>query len=299
MASQVGDHWNRWQQERQQSGSIWTDWGDHPRILRNLQRDLFGSATTTVFEFLKACNANFSRGHVLSLCCGDGGFERLLVEHDVFGSVVGIDLADQRVRDANVNRGGLSHRLRYEVGDANHGDFGDSEYDVVFAKASLHHIENLESLMHGMRRGLRPDGCLVTLDFFGPTRFQWTDVQLAAANRFLKQAVPEHLKRRADGTLLESVQRPTPEQISQVDPSEAVRSGELYSFIRQHMRIDHDLPLGGTLLNLIFDSSIVNNFRLNDDRAMCVVDEAYALEREMLSRGEIDSDFRLLIARLP
>jgi SAM-dependent methyltransferase len=297
MTNQVGEHWNRWQRERGLGGSGWTDWGGHPRILQNLQRDLFGSAATTVFGFLKDCNADFPGAHALSLCCGDGAFEKLLVEHGVFGSVVGIDLADQRVMEGNARRGALEDRLRYELGDANLGQFGDAEYDVVFAKASLHHVEDLETLMRGMRRGLRPGGCLVTIDFFGPTRFQWTDVQLEAANRFLKNEIPEHLKRRADGTLLESVQRPTPEQVAQVDPSEAVRSGELYPFICQHMHLDHDLALGGSLLNLIFDGSIVNNFVLDDESAMRVVDGAYALEREMMRRGEIGSDFRLLIAR--
>lgn len=299
MPNQVSEHWNRWQQERQRSGTACTDWGDHPRILQNLQRDLFGSATTSVFGFLSACNPDFSRGHALSLCSGDGAFERLLVEQGVFASVVGIDLADQRVQEANERRGDLADRLHYAVGDANHGDFGDATYDIVFAKAALHHIDDLDSMMRGMRRGLRPGGHLVTIDFFGPTRFQWTDAQLAAANRFLKQEVPEALRRRIDGTLVEEVQRPTPEQVAQVDPSEAVRSGELYAFLRQHMQIVHDLALGGTLLNLIFDGSIVNNFDVADERAMQVVDRACAFERELMRRGEIDSDFRLLIARFP
>ena len=297
MNQQVSGYWNHWQQERERSGAVWTDWGDHPRILQHLQRDLFGSATTTVFDFLRGCDAGFPSGHALSLCSGDGGFEKLLVEHGVFASVVGIDLADQRVEGANQRRGALADRLRYSVADANMGDFGVASYDVVFAKAALHHIADLESMMRGMRRALRPGGHLVTIDFFGPTRFQWTDAQLAAVNHFLRHEVPADLRRRADGSSVEVVERALPEQIEQMDPSEAVRSGELHPFIGQHMQLVHDFALGGTLLNLIFDATIVNNFRVDDERAMQVVDRAYALERDLMRRGDIGSDFRLMIAR--
>jgi SAM-dependent methyltransferase len=297
MSNPVGEHWNHWQQQRQRSGAAWTDWGDHPRILQHLQRDLFGSPTTSVFAFLAACNPGFSRGHALSLCSGDGAFEKLLVEQGVFASVVGIDLAHERVQQANASRGDLAGRLRYEVGDVNRGDFGDAACDVVFAKAALHHVEDLEALMRGLRRGLRPGGHLVTIDFFGPTRFQWTAAQLAAANHFLRHEVPEALRRRSDGTLADAVPQPTPQQVAAVDPSEAVRSGELYDLLREHMQIEHDLALGGTLLNLIFDASIVNNFDVADEAAMRIVDKAYAFERELMRRGEIGSDFRLLVAR--
>ena len=86
---------------------------------------------------------------------------RLLVEHGILGSVVGIDLADGRVREANERSGELADRLRYEVADANRGDYGLASYDVLFAKAALHHIAELESMMQGMRRALRPGGRLV------------------------------------------------------------------------------------------------------------------------------------------
>lgn len=273
------------------------DWGDHPRILGHLQRDLFGSATTKVFDFLRGCGPAFDRAHALSLCAGDGTFEKLLVEHGILGSVVGIDLADGRVREANERSGELADRLRYEVADANRGDYGLASYDVLFAKAALHHIAELESMMQGMRRALRPGGRLVTLDFFGPNRFQWTDAQLAAVNGFLRDEVPLALRRRADGSTVEFVQRQTPEEVARIDPSEAVRSGELHGLIRQQMQVDYDFAIGGTLLNLIFDSSIVNNFALEDERAMQVVDRAYALERELMRRGEIGCDFRSIIAR--
>ncbi|MBI3369704.1 MAG: class I SAM-dependent methyltransferase, partial [Burkholderiales bacterium] len=235
----IGDYWNHWQDERQRDGRVWADWGDHPRILRHLQRDLFGSAETTVFDFLRGANPAFARAHAISLCCGDGAFEKLLVEQGVFGSVVGIDLADQRVQQANERRGALADRLRYEVADANLGDFGEASRDVVFAKAALHHIAELEAMMNDMRRALRPGGHLVTLDFFGPTRFQWTDAQLGAVNDFLRDEVPLDLRRRADGSTVDVVPRPTPQEVAEMDPSEAVRSGELHAFIHRHMRVEH------------------------------------------------------------
>ncbi len=85
----------------------------------------------------------------------------------------------------------FADKLDFIVCDVNSGNFGNDKYDVVFAKAALHHVEQLGSLMQGIRQCLKPDGHLVTIDFFGPTRFQWTGCQLQAANNFIAENMPK------------------------------------------------------------------------------------------------------------
>jgi ubiquinone/menaquinone biosynthesis C-methylase UbiE len=297
--SGASDYWNRWQEQHASNTPRWVDWGEHPRVLAHLYRELFGAETTTVFDFFKSRFPQWARAQAISLCSGDGSFERLLVEQGVFGSVQGVDLAAERVAAANAQCGALADRLSYAVADANLGDFGHQCYDIVFAKAALHHIENLDALFAGMRRCLRPGGQLVTIDFFGPTRFQWTPRQLEAVNRFITEQIPPRLRQRADGTLFTAAVRPTVEQLVALDPSEAVRSSELYALLQQQMQLQCDFAIGGTLLNLILDASIVNNFALDDAQAMALIDQAFALEREMMQRGEIGCDFRLIVAHFP
>jgi SAM-dependent methyltransferase len=295
--TQAAQHWDEWQREHAAAPGAFVDWGDHPRVLALVYEKLFGSSSTTLFDFLKAAYPSFAEATALSLCCGDGGFEKLLVSQGVFGRIVGTDLSPVRVEAANQQRGELRQKLEYRVADANSGDFGEQLYDVVFAKAALHHVEQLEQLFAGIRRCLRPGGCLATIDFFGPTRFQWTDAQLAAANRFLATEVPEQLLRKPDGTLHRNIARPTVQQMIAMDPSEAVRSGELYGLLAANMRIETELALGGTLLNLILDGTIVNNFDPRVQEHNRIIEKAFALEQTLIAAGEIGSDFKLIVAR--
>ena len=187
--------------------------------------------------------------------------------------------------------------LNFEVGDVNLGAFGVQTFDVVFAKAALHHVVELEVLVKGIGTCLRPGGCLVTLDFFGPTRFQWTEAQLAAANQFLANEVPRHLLQKRDGSFHDKIERPSIEAMMAMDPSEAVRSGDVYEILQSNFSIDTDIALGGTLLNLIFYGDVINNFDPANDAHNQVINAAFALERRLMKGGTIGSDFRLIVAK--
>ena len=243
-----------------------------------------------MFECLGAAFPQLRSGHALSLCCGDGAFERQLIQTGVLQRVTGIDIAPVRVASAVAAAG-----LDFQIGDANSGNFGSQLYDAVIAKAALHHIECLESAFQGIRRALKPGGCLIAIDFFGPTRFQWTDAQLAAVNRFLADEVPESLRRQADGTLYSAV-RPTLAEMIASDPSEAVRSGEILALLRQYFSRLEIRDIGGTLLQLIFSSSIVNNFDASSLQHNRIVERAFALEQSLLACGAIEADFKFVAA---
>jgi len=289
-------HWDEWQAERSRSQQRFTDWGDHPTILKLIYQVVFGSPETDFLTHLAQSYPQFADGHALSLCCGDGAFERHLVAQGVFGSITGIDFSPARIALAQQQRAGYESRLDFEVGDVNAGQFGQQRYDVVFAKAALHHVENLEALVRGIQAALRPGGCLVTIDFFGPTRFQWTDAQLAGTNAFLA-GVPRELLRKRDGSLHEAMVRPGIDEMIRLDPSEAVRSGELYALLKENFMLVEDLALGGTLLNLIFYGDVVNNFDPEDEGHNRIIRDAFALERRLIDAGTLGSDFRLIVAK--
>jgi len=298
MNEAVSKHWDAWQEGRDSSPHIYVDWGDHPTILKHLFQTTFGSPDIDFFQYFKNSHPDFSEKSVLSLCCGDGGFEKALLEREVFAHITGLDISESRVQAALASRGKHANQLDFVVGDVNAANFGLNAFDIVFAKAALHHVENLEGLMQGIARCLRPGGLLVTIDFFGPSRFQWPDAQLAATNWFLKERVPPALRLRRDGTTYEAAVRPTLAEMIAMDPSEAVRSGELDAILRAHFDFCVDLPLGGTLLNLIFYGDVTNNFNADNPEHNRIIEEAFELERSLINKGEIGSDFRLLIANL-
>lgn len=291
-------HWNRWQKARGTTQSQYIDWGDHPAIAARIQTELFGSPTVTVFDYLKSAYPEFATASALSLCAGDGSFEKLLLTHGIFGSITGMDIAAERVAAGNSAADAFSERLQFAVGDVNSGEFGDAQYDVVFAKAALHHVEQLEKMFAGVRRCLKPGGKLVTIDFFGPTRFQWTDAQLAAVNHFIDTTIPDDLLRRADGSLQKHITRPTIAEMIAMDPSEAVRSSEVRSLLDKHFTVEKEFAVGGTLLNLIFGEAIINNFDAENPQHVQIINAAFDYERRLMNESVIDSDFRFIVATL-
>lgn len=294
----ASNYWNNWQESKDASRSKWIDWGDHPKVLELIYNDLFGSSNITLFDFLKTEYPDFKNCKALSLCSGDGDFENKLVSSNVFDSITGIDIARKRVTNANNNRGENKNRLQFIVGDVNEGYFGHNLYDIVFAKAALHHVEKIDSLMKGIKFCLRPDGYLITIDFFGPKRFQWSDSQIEATNEFLSKEIPTVLLVKQDGSLHQNVSRPTIEQMLEMDPSEAVRSDELLGLISGNFRELKIFDIGGTLLNLIFDGSIINNFDEDNEEHNEILRKAYYFEKKLIKEGSIGCDFKFIIAKL-
>lgn len=296
--ARASDFWDQWQRNRDATpgpgNRKWVDWGGHPRILELILDRVFGPPRRSLMECLGDTFPQLRTGHALSLCCGDGGFERQLIQSGVLRRVTGIDIAPVRIASAAAGAG-PDEGLDFRVGNVNLGDFGSQQYDAVIAKAALHHIECLEAVFQGIRRTLKPGGCLIAIDFFGPTRLQYTELQLETANRFLIDEVPEALRLQADGSIY-SARRSTVAEMIAGDPSEAVRSGEILALLRQHFRRLDVRDIGGTLLDLIFSSSIVNNFDESNPAHNRIVEKAFALEQSLLASGAIDADFKFVAA---
>ena len=297
----TADHWDAWQRDLPAAQGLYKDWGDHPTVFQAVMRHVFGSADVDFFSFLKNKYPDCAQAHALSLCCGDGAFEEQLLQMGVFGEITGLELSPERIaygesRNSQGQTDGL-RRLHFLQQDVNLGNYGEQCFDVVFAKAALHHIEQLEQAMEGIRRCLRPGGLLITIDFFGPSRFQWTDAQLAACNTFWSQRVPPRLQHGRAGHAVGAITRPTPEAMIAMDPSEAVRSGELYGLLRDHFDILEDFALGGTVLHLLLSEDRVNHFDASDPSHNAVLEEAVAFEQQLISSGALSSDFRFMVAR--
>lgn len=259
--------------------------------------EAFGREHYGFFDFFRERFPALRSGHALSLCCGDGAFERALIAHDVFHSICGMDVSGLRIEAARAASESLSDRIHFEQQDLNGGDFGEDRFDAVFAKAALHHIENLEQVFAGLHRALRPGGLLLTIDFFGPTRFQWTDLQMRWSNHILQTMIPTSLRLRANGSIYDAVERPTVEDMIAMDPSEAVRSSEIERVLSSFFDPLVDIPLGGTLLNLVFYGEVVNHFVAGHPEHDAIIERAFSLERELIQQGQLPSDFRLLVCQ--
>lgn len=298
-------HWSDWQERRnrerviaeEQGRSTFVDWADHPTILAEVFSRAFGSPEYDFFDYISDHLPGWRSAHVLSLGCGDGAFERELISRGLASKITGLDVSPARVEAAKQSSSSFADRLDFQCADLDQGDLGAGTFGGVIAKSSLHHVAGLERLGEALLRAVRPQSMMLAIDFFGPTRFQWSDLQLELANEFIRHSIPNDLRQLSVGGIAPPATRMSPQDLIALDPSEAVRSGDLMRWLNDLLEIREVKPLGGTLLNLVFYGPVVNNFvpglKEHDD----IVREASRLEASLIDAGILPSDFQLVLGR--
>ncbi|MBL6082185.1 methyltransferase domain-containing protein [Belnapia sp. T18] len=278
-------------------------WLAHPMVRDRVNRLASGrpdqDAYGHLMELLAARGWRLPIGHALSLGCGFGGLERDLVGRGLVARMDALDLAEGAIAEARrlAADAGLGDRIQYQVADLEAAYFAPGSADIVFAHSSVHHVERLEELFAAVKQTLRPGGVFHLYEFVGATRFQWTDAQLRLGNALL-DSLPERLRRLPSGKPKGRLTRPTIEHMVGVDPTEAIRSAEILSLMREHFTILEERPLGGGLLHNVL-GDIAQNFRPDDPEDRAVLERFFAAEDAAMADGTIGTDFATITATVP
>ncbi len=231
---------------------------------------------------------------VLSLGCGGGNLERALVDLDLAQRIDAYDVSPESIRLAGelAARAGMSEQIHYEVADLDRIELPRNTYDVVFVKHALHHLENLEHIYDQIRSSLVAGGVFMFNEFVGPSRFQWTNLQLELMNELLA-ALPE--RQRKSAPFLRVV-RPELEDMKTLDPSEAARSGEILPLLEDYFEVVDHKPYGGALLHILL-SHVMESFDLEDENHLSILRLMFLYERTLVRQGLLPSDFACVVAR--
>ena len=273
-------------------------WLDSKLVQRRyLHPAIGGDPEANWLEYFKRRYLPHTVARGLTVGSGDGGLERhgaalgLCEHYDAFDVSPGAI----EVARAAAARAGIPN-VTYAVQDLNHAAFEPARYDVAFSSMALHHIENLEHLFGEVRAALRPGGLFVFNEYVGPDRFQWTGRQLFAINAILVLLPPRLRRGISDGRIKPLVRRPTVEAMIRNMPSEAARSSAILPLTGRSFRIVERIDYGGTILHLLLHD-IVGNFRADRRGDMAVLSTIFAIERWLLRRKVLRSDFALVVAR--
>ena len=230
-----------------------------------------------------------------SLGCGFGNLERDLAQRGMVREMDAYDLAEGAVAQARrlAQEAGLG-TVRYHVADLDTLSLPEGSLDAVFAHQAVHHVENLEGLYATVHAALRPGGIFHLHEFVGPSRFQWTDAQLAAVNNYLF-SLPPHLRRLPDGRPKPAMEMPTIAAMIAADPSEAVRSADILDALEPSFDIIERRDFGGTLLHLAL-GDIAQNFDASRAGDFGHLRRLFDLEDQMLADRTIRSDFVVVTA---
>ena len=269
----------------------------HPLVQTYISLRAFGSSIGHVEAAIHAIETHTRPGsRILSLGCGLAPKEQAIAAALPDREILGIDIAAETVEQARKQAlaAGLQN-LHMRVGDFNKLDGLDLQpaaLDLVLGLGAIHHVENLEGLWAAARRWLRPGGVVMAQEYIGPNRFQWTDAQIEAGSKALAEIVPDQHKVHHH-----NVDRPPPEAIAALDPSEAVRSAEILStaesagFQRQAY-----VSAGGALLQPVLMNQ-AHTFDPQDWSHNLTLMRLFETEDRLMRAGTLEDDFAMFVLR--
>lgn len=208
-----------------------------------------------------------------------------------------LDISDVAVKTGAARAKAEGRNIHFAVADLNTDPLPDVQYDLICASGALHHIENLEFLFEQINARLAPDGVFYANDYMGPSHMQWGDKQLALMNAIVG-LLPDDLNRvqHRGHQVIRDVTRIPLDVFARVDPSEGVRSADIFDVMGRFLTIEKIVPFGQTLAYEVLRGR-VQNFDDADEKDEAILNLICLLEKELIDAGVIQSDFNFVIAR--
>jgi SAM-dependent methyltransferase len=226
--------------------------------------------------------------------CGNGGNEMHWAETGIFKHIDACDLSPQRIAKARAGaeQKNLTGILNFSVGDMQALMNGTGQYDLVIAEGALHHFYPMRVALEKINCLLKPGGMLIVNDFTGPSRFQWTERQLQAANAMLALIPAAYRRRWPDGGIKQKIDAPGRLRMRIADPSEAAQSALILPLCRKMFTPLEIINKGGTITSLVF-FEIAHHYLQADETAAKILQTCFAFEDILIQSGEISSDYIL------
>jgi SAM-dependent methyltransferase len=272
---------SRWARVYRRGGDY--TWLHEPAVRRYANAGITGDPDVWPMDWFRDRFAGRTFRRALSLGCGEGLLDRDVAGKGICTSILGIDLLDSALERARelARQAGLDG-IEYRRADMNRLRLGDESFEVVFSHQALHHVADLEGCVAEIARTLEPGGVLYLDEYVGPSRGEWRQPLLAAAEE-VYASLPGSLRQR----------RRLRFPIDRSDPSEAVRSSEIVAALENHFAIVERRDYGGNLLAVIHPH--LRWEKLSQPEGLRAVDELIAAERRLLADG-VPSFYAVLIA---
>jgi len=275
-------------------------WLQHPVARRAINLRVTGDPELSTVSWFKSKFVPEPVADCLALGCGHGVFDRHAIEFGIARRVLAIDISHGAIEAARraAEQAGLAEHIEYKVGDINELELPPVAYDLIVAMSSIHHVTALESLFGQCTQALKPGGLLFMDEYIGPTRFQ-TPPALRELIDGLLRSLPERYRLNLfsnDGSTKDEYTVPTVEQAIFVDPSEAARSAEIMTVLREYFEIIEYRPYGGGIQHQLF-SGIMGNFDPEDEHDVALLKAISDLEESLEKVGAAPSDFAAVVAR--
>ena len=278
----AAEHWSA------QRSSDGTRWWMHAVIIRHINQLVCGEAIDgPFFGFNRLIRAKAPPGgfdRAVSVGCGSGGKEIRLLREGIVKTFDLFEISEAKLAQAKAKaiEHGVAERVNLHGGNAFDLRFNE-EFDLVYWNNALHHMFDVKEALGWSHAALKPNGYFAMDDFVGPTRFQWTELELDLAYR-VRALLPSRLlahPRDPAAELDRRVGRPDLEKMIKDDPTEAADSGNILKELAAIFPAADVIFTGGIIYHLALND-VLANFR--DEQDYVLLDSLLLLD-EMLARN--------------
>lgn len=284
-----------WQEKRKL-----TDWKGLPSCHEHAHRLMLGADFPRYYDWIQYAREvhllalSHERGGgltMLSLGCGAGNIEAAVLKAKwPLRHLVCTEKDKELLRHAEEALRSLGHEGTFDFQPLDLDEpFDVGRFDIVFMCHAIHHSSQPETLLRSINQALVPDGIVLGVDYFGPSRLQMEPFARSMAEEAFR-LLPSHLRvNLASETpfLEERFEVPTADEVARADPSEAPCSSQIRSLLFTSFPVIDCRPMGGTLLRQLL-ARRAGNFVSPEDH--CILGLLQMLERALIQGRLIESD---------
>jgi SAM-dependent methyltransferase len=215
-------------------------WNNFDVVNAVINTSISGDPTKNWMHYTSFRYGPFSR--VYSLNCGNGWVEREFYKTGGAGWFFGSDINTATLATARLEAERIGMPAEYAVIDANNPCLPDIEFDCILNHAAMHHVAYIDRMTRQLCVHCRAGGYLVSFDYIGPHRNQYSWDAWSAAMEMWRKLPPEFRT---------EMSYPHQTTMLAVDPTEAVHSELILPTMMRYFDIVETRALGGAIAYLL------------------------------------------------
>jgi SAM-dependent methyltransferase len=246
-----------------------THWYHHEAIIKHTNKKVCDVAVAGRFGGLMRRIYDYSRVQAIkkgiSIGCGDARHEIQLLHKSIVHTFDCYEISKDRINAGKLlaKKHNVEGRINFHL-VTQEGLPEVSDYDLVFWKAALHHMPNVEEAINWSKQTLAVGGLFAMEEYCGPNHFQWTKLNLEISNR-IRAALPKRLFLNSQNKEISRL-TPTVKKYSLIekDPTEATDSYNIVPALRKVLPHADIRVMGGSIWHLT-GRQIFQNFIEEED----------------------------------